>query len=165
MSLNEAGKMVVSRWAKLTDKFSSMEIDEYVTMQNHFHGIIVIVGADPSVCPVPCGYPNDNRIQNGNPGAHIGAPLQTIIEWFKTMTTNQYIQDVRKHNWPSFNGRLWQRNYYEHIVRSEGELNKIRDYISQNPARWADDEENPGKQTDLQTGLRVVRVDRGAEKD
>ncbi len=143
MSLNMAGEMVVKRWSKLPAKFPLIEIDKYVIMPNHFHGIIAIVGADLCVCPVSRPWPNDNRIQNTKPGTHIGAPLQRIIQWFKTMTTNEYIQGVRTHNWPPFPGKLWQRNYYEHIIRSEDELNKIRDYISNNPARWAEDEENP----------------------
>ncbi len=59
------------------------------------------------------------------------------------MTTNQYIQGVKQNRWPSFPGRLWQRNYYEHIIRSEGELNHYRRYIADNPADWQTDKENP----------------------
>jgi hypothetical protein len=68
--------------------------------------------------------------------------LQTVIN-FKTMTTNEYIRGVKTASWPSFNGRLWQRNYYEHIIRDEESLNGIRQYIVDNPARWAFDRENP----------------------
>ena len=59
------------------------------------------------------------------------------------MTTNEYIRGVKTASWPSFNGRLWQRNYYEHIIRDEQSLNRIRQYILDNPARWAVDPENP----------------------
>ncbi len=48
-----------------------------------------------------------------------------------------------KINWPYFNGKLWQRNYYEHIIRNEEEMDRIRQYIVDNPARWAEDENNP----------------------
>jgi putative transposase len=103
-------------------------------MPNHFHGIVVItdtiVGADLRVGPVP-------------EGAHTGAPLPTVIQWFKTMTTNEYIRGVKTASWPSFNGRLWQRNYYEHIIRNEESLNRIRQYILDNLARGAFDRENP----------------------
>jgi REP element-mobilizing transposase RayT len=69
--------------------------------------------------------------------------LGNIIDWFKTMTTNEYMRNVRQKNWPSFNGKLWQRNYYEHVIRNEEEMNRIREYIINNPARWDDDEDNP----------------------
>jgi len=59
------------------------------------------------------------------------------------MTTNEYIRNVRQKNWPPFNGRFWQRNYYEHIIRSEEETARTRRYIIENPAKWADDEDNP----------------------
>jgi len=59
------------------------------------------------------------------------------------MTTNEYIRGVKTASWPSFNGRLWQRNYYERIIRDEQSLNRIRQYILGNPARWAVDPENP----------------------
>jgi len=59
------------------------------------------------------------------------------------MTTNEYIRGVKQNGWPRFNGKLWQRNYYEHIVRNENELNRIRQYIMDNPLKWALDRENP----------------------
>jgi hypothetical protein len=66
-----------------------------------------------------------------------------MIGWFKMMTTNEYIRGVKTLGWPAFPGRFWQRNYYEHIVRSEEELKRIREYIVTNPAKWAYDRENP----------------------
>jgi len=62
------------------------------------------------------------------------------------MTTNEYIHGVKQYNWLPFSGRLWQRNYYEHIIRNEGELNKIHEYIIRNPAIWDEDDENPYKE-------------------
>ena len=59
------------------------------------------------------------------------------------MTTNEYIQNVKQNNWSPFNKRLWQRNYYEHIICDENELNRIRKYIIENPFKWDQDEENP----------------------
>jgi REP element-mobilizing transposase RayT len=58
------------------------------------------------------------------------------VQWFKTMTTNAYIHGVRESGWPPFDRRLWQRDYYEHIVRNEADLARIRNYIIANPARW-----------------------------
>ena len=99
-------------------------------MPNHFHGIILIVGADLRVCA-------------DTTGAHIGAPLPEIVQWFKTMTTNEYICGIKSLGWIPFNTRLWQRNYYERIIRNEWELHRIRQYIADNPAQWMHDRENP----------------------
>ncbi len=66
-------------------------------------------------------------------GAHVGAPLHGVLQWFKTMSTNEYIRGVKQRGWMPFPGKLWQRNYYEHIVRNESELNRIRQYIIDNP--------------------------------
>lgn len=141
MWLNDAGRMIEQWWFELNRKFLMAETDEFVIMPNHFHGIAVItdvpVGADLRVGPIPEGA------HPAHQGAHAGAPLQTIIQWFKTMTTNEYIRGVKTASWPLFNGRLWQRNYYEHIIRNDESLNRIRQYILDNPARWAFDRENP----------------------
>ena len=64
------------------------------------------------------------------------------------MTTNEYIQKAKHHNWPPFPGRLWQRNYYEHIIRDEDNLNRIRQYIADNLVCWAEDENNPIRMAD-----------------
>jgi putative transposase len=69
--------------------------------------------------------------------------LGDVVGWFKTMTTNEYIRGVKTLGWPPFCRRVWQRNYYEHIIRSGPELDAIRDYIAMNPLRWALDAENP----------------------
>ena len=65
------------------------------------------------------------------------------MNWFKTMTANEYIRRVKEHGWTPFSGKFWQRNYYEHVIRNEDELNKIQEYIDNNPAQWALDRENP----------------------
>ncbi len=69
-----------------------------------------------------------------------------MIQWFKTMTTNEYIRGVKQLGWKPFNGKLWQRDFYERILRNETELERITRYIESNPARWADDGENPSRQ-------------------
>ena len=104
------------------------------------------VGADLRVCPDPAAHTGT--------GAHIGAPLPhpdvcpgvpAMVQWFKTMTTNEYMRGVKTLGWAPFPGRFWQRNYFEQIIRDEASLNQIRQYIVDNPAQWADDSENPEK--------------------
>jgi len=69
--------------------------------------------------------------------------LGDVVHRFKTMTTKRYADGVKHSGWPPFRGRLWQRNYYEHIIRSEADLNRIRRYVEENPLAWGTDEENP----------------------
>jgi REP element-mobilizing transposase RayT len=64
------------------------------------------------------------------------------------MTTNDYVRHVRESERTSLAGKLWQRNYHEHIVRNEAELNKIREYIATNPSRWSQDRGNPAADRD-----------------
>ena len=68
--------------------------------------------------------------------------LGDVVHRFKTMTTRRYANAVKQFCWPAFSGRLWQRNYYEHIVRDGESLNHIRQYIAANPTRWSYDREN-----------------------
>ena len=100
-------------------------------MPNHFHCIWLI-----------------DDISTAESGqTHGSAPTKTtipnVLQWFKTMTTNDYIRNVRSHNWPPFPKRLWQRNYYEHIIRNSQEYNTIAEYIISNPQKWEDDSLNP----------------------
>jgi REP element-mobilizing transposase RayT len=147
MVLNNAGKMVERWWLELAHKFPQIELDAHVVMPNHFHGIVVIVGADLCVCPSPMNRQEDQ-------GAHTGAPLQDllpnpslsqIVQWFKTMTTNEYIRRVNNQELPPFRGRLWQRNFYEQVIRNDATMMTFRDYIVTNPGRWAEDRENLAK--------------------
>ena len=66
-----------------------------------------------------------------------------FIQWFKTITTNEYVRNIKLMRWPHLNGTLWQRTYYEHIIRNEHELHEIRRYIKNNPAQWDIDKDNP----------------------
>ena len=129
-------EMVQHWWDKLQEKFTDAQIDKFVIMPNHIHGIIFIVGADTRICPY-------NEHTGSGEDEHTGSPLHRIVQWFKTMTTNAYIQRVRQNEWQSFPGKFWQRNYYEHIIRNEKELSRIRQYIEENPLRWQFDRENP----------------------
>ena len=143
VQLNAAGQMIEQWWQELLHKFPQIELDASIIMPNHLHGIIVIpsVGADLRVGPQTQVDPQTPI--GSQTGEHTGSPLPTIMQWFKTMTTNAYIRGVKEFGWPAFPGKLWQRSFYEHVVRDEVDLNRIREYIANNPLKWLDDTENP----------------------
>jgi putative transposase len=127
MRLNQAGMAVERWWKELGRKFSSIKIDDYVVMPNHFHGILFI--SEPSGAHIE--------------GVHAGPPLQKIVQWFKTMSTNEYVHGVKEHGWKPLKGQLWQRSFYDHVIRNDEGLNRVREYISTNAQRWVLDRENP----------------------
>ena len=118
MVLNDVGIMVKNEWLKLKNRYQNLDLHEYIVMPNHFHGIIQIVA-------------NGQKIRTPTVGDMIGA--------FKSLVTNKYIRNVKHNNWQRFNGKLWQRNYYEHIVRDEKSFLQIAQYIETNPLKWQDD--------------------------
>ena len=89
-------------------------------MPNHVHGLIEIHSLGDEACP----------------------QLPEIMQWYKTMTTNEYIRGVRLSGWAPFPGKLWQRSFHDHTVRNEQSLIKIERYIIDNPSRWENDREN-----------------------
>ena len=120
MKVNDAGRMIETWWNKISDTFNNIELDEFIIMPNHLHGIIFIVGADPCVCP------KDNSLNLQTKGEHTGSPvkkqktvgehtdsplqgdvpLSRIMQWFKTMTTNGYIRNVKQNDWVPFHKKL-----------------------------------------------------------
>ena len=143
MVLNAAGEMVESVWRELVNKFPGIRLHEFVTMPNHIHGVIEImqpVGADLCVCPELCVCPDGANAYKGEcKGSHTGAPLPEIVQWFKTMTTNACIRGVKHDGWRPFAGRVWQRNYYEHVIRDQRAYLHIAGYIRSNPLQWPAD--------------------------
>ena len=113
---DKADQMTIKWLLEAENKFQGICIDKFIVMPNHIHSIV--------------------RIQ----GDHIGSPLHEIVGWFKTMTTNEYIRGVKSGAYPPFNKRVWQRNYFERIIRDEAEYQRIWHYIDENPARWEEDE-------------------------
>ena len=119
MLLNEFGYIIEVAWREIPERISVVRIDEFVIMPNHLHGLIEIQDRQPS--------PDEKRWNLGQ-----------IVAYFKYRSTKRYnclleSGDLRK---------LWQRNYYEHIVRNERSLVAIREYISSNPLNWAEDPDN-----------------------
>ncbi len=158
LNLFESGKMIEKYWLKLENKFDNIVLHNFVVMPNHFHGVLEIknnddkntnVGADLCVCP---DYSNYVCPDNGNDSGwtlketptgwrfkYNKNSISSIIQWFKTMTTNSYIKLVYQNKANPFNKKLWQRNFYEHIIRNEKEYFKIVEYIENNIKKWEED--------------------------
>ncbi len=144
MTLNQAGQMVYEQWSELPKRFPESAIDEFTMMPNHLHGILIINDNETiqSVGAPLVGA--QNKVDKTNKAGTRPAPmLGEIVGAFKSITTNEYIRGVKQHDWLSFPGKLWQRNYFERVIRDEDELNRIREYIIYNPVKWAEDEDNP----------------------
>jgi len=154
IALADPGRMVESVWRDLPEHYPGVALDEFVVMPNHLHGIIILVGAGPRACP---DKPRQPQGVAGGPGRPQGvadrpgqpqgvAPtlsLPDVVHRFKSLTTARYRREVRECGWQPFADRLWQRNYYEHVIRDEDELDSVRQYIAENPLRWDQDPENP----------------------
>jgi len=108
MQLNVAGQIVSAIWQKIPQHFPNVELDEFILMPDHIHGIIII-----SERAEPC------------------ISLATIIQNFKSISTRK----INKIN-QNLGVSIWQRNYYERIVRSDQELHRLREYILNNPENW-----------------------------
>jgi putative transposase len=151
MILGDPGQMVESVWRQLP-RYHGVDVDAFAVMPNHMHGIIVLVGAGP-VATGPVGADPRACPDTGRPqGAAPTMSLPDVVHRFKSLTTAIYRRGVLQDGWQPFPGRLWQRNYYEHVIRDEEELNRIRQYIMDNAARWQDDVENPDVQSSAPWG-------------
>ncbi len=141
MNLKDAGEMVDAVWFRIPTQFPTIQLDEHITMPNHFHGIIQIVrGATvgvPLVGTLNAAMPRGRAPTRGAP------TLGDVVGAFKSRTTDEYIVGVDQVDWPRFQKHFWQRNYYDHVIRDQDELEKIRDYIRKNPLMWTLDRYNP----------------------
>ena len=231
MILNDAGKMVINEWLKLKKRFKNIELQEYVVMPNHFHGIVEIVGAtlvvaqnnattynvmgnirkgqpqgiaptdktvahtDKTVAPTDKTVAHtdktvahtdktvahtdktidhtdktiantdktvahtdktvantdktidhtDKTIANTDKTVdHTDKTVGDMVGAFESITTVEYIRCVKNNHWQPFDGKLWQRNFWEHIIRNENEYRRITQYILENPRKWAMDKLNGG---------------------
>jgi REP element-mobilizing transposase RayT len=144
MCLNEAGLMVSTVWDALPTRFPSIALDAFVVMPNHIHGIIVFATRMSVGAPlVGAQDVTPNRVTDDRATTRVAPTLGNVVGAFKSRVTVEYTRGVKMKKWPAFRRRLWQRNFYEHIIRNEASLHRIQQYILDNLARWAFDRENP----------------------
>ncbi len=130
MISNEYGMIVENEWVKTAEIRTNVILDKYVVMPNHIHGIIIILDD---------GRDTEHRVptfeQFGKPTSN---SLPTILRSYKAVTTKR-INEIRK----SYGKTVWQPRFYDHIIRDKNELDKIGQYIINNPLQWEFDKENP----------------------
>jgi putative transposase len=188
VKLNEFGQIAHEQWRQIPNRFDNVELEPFVVMPNHVHGIIVINEKEP----VGAGFtsalgdetPNmgagarftaaldDETINtgvgarfapalddetvntgvgasptptNGQTGQPQGLPLRvtvgSVVGTYKSLVANECLKLYKTKN--EFMGKLWQRNYWEHIIRDEQDLNNAHEYILNNPAQWETDQLYP----------------------
>ena len=111
---------LIHKWVRETErKFTNIAIDKYVIMPDHLHWIVTIKER------------------------HAGRSLPDVMRFFKTMTTNEYIRGVKDGVLTPFDGKLWQKSYYDHVIRNQQDYNEIWQYIENNPTKWIMMHERP----------------------
>lgn len=124
--LSEAGHLVVTAWERLPLHYPHVRLDAFVVMPNHVHGIVVldgVVGTGRAAIPTSGGVPDPRR-----------HALPEIVRAFKAFSARAINLRRGTPGTP-----VWQRNYYERILRDERALAAVRRYIRENPAKWGDD--------------------------
>jgi len=145
MQLNKYGDTVMKYWDAIPGHFPHVEMDEFIVMPNHIHGIIFFnntgrgeVTSPFSSVVTPCSKKKPATKKGGETPPLRRNTLGQVVAYFKYQSAKQInlIRDT-----PGF--PVWHRNYYEHIIRNNNEMDRIREYIINNPVKWAEDENNP----------------------
>ena len=135
MQPTACGQTVSAGWNDLPRHYANVQLDEFVVMPNHVHGIIVLTAHTQHIPPVGAGLKPAPATQPAFTQRH---GLPEIVRAFKTFSARR-VNELRA----TPGVPLWQRNYYEHVIRDDDELNRIRQYIIENPLKWALDPDNP----------------------
>ena len=147
MRLNEYGEIVASEWMRSAEIRSEIKCGEFVVMPNHFHGIVHILGAygnTPFRGKAPISHDVQQRACCPNKGVLPYAPTSpsrnvgAMVRGFKG-AASRHINQIR--NTPR--ASVWQRSYYEHVIRDDADYNCIAEYVANNPQRWMEDSLHP----------------------
>ena len=120
IKLSKLGQIIDNQWNDIPNQYNDIELDQYVIMPNHIHGILII-SKRTGASPVPT--------------------ISKIIGSFKSKSSVEYLQYIKNNNL-NISGQIWQRSFFDHIIRNERTLNAIRDYITHNPMNWENDIDN-----------------------
>jgi len=134
--LNSLGELVHRHWLQSANLRDELALDVFVVMPNHLHGIVFINRSDDSCLPSPM---NSQSATTANELRQIpnrsSRSISSFLAGFKSAATSAARKQGLWHD-----GSLWQRNYYEHVIRNEKELHALREYIVNNPLKWELDE-------------------------
>jgi putative transposase len=133
VQLNKLGKIAQEEWMHSAEIRQEIYLDEFIVMPNHLHGIVLIQQGDPPVAPT-------QKNPMTKPRGPEKKSLGSFVAGYKSSVA---IKINRFRNTPG--DKIWQRNYYEHIIRNDNSLNMIRNYIISNPMQWELDRENPDR--------------------
>ncbi len=120
IKLSQIGKIINDQWHKIPDQFENVGIDEFVIMPNHIHGILIL---------------------NKKSGSIYNTTISGIVGSFKSKSSIEYLKYIKENN-RNISGKIWQRSFYDHIIRDDESLKNIREYIRYNPYTWDKDENN-----------------------
>ena len=149
--LSPEGRIAAEYWRDIPRHFPGVELDEWIVMPNHVHGIIVIEGRGEAFGEVVTrsdgsSPPNASPLHIPRPHGTAKGSVGAVVQNYKSVSS-RWINRVR-----GAGGRsVWQRNYYEHVIRGDDDLARIRTYITENPLRWELDEENPRRREATKT--------------
>ena len=157
-------EIVARQWLALQERFPSIALDEFVIMPNHVHGIIGMgmniqpqiigddentqtIGAGLAPAPIvpPCNPITDGNVEDPTHAAPITPKCKPptvgdVVGAFKSLCVVEWLRFIKSNQIETM-GKFWHRNYYEHIIRDNTRLNRIREYIRLNPFRWKKDAE------------------------
>ena len=150
MVLNEYGQIAHNEWLKLTDRFPNFELDVFQIMPNHMHGIISLknIHAGAELTPAPDNNEGKRKwgqslavaptvFDQNNQTKGIAPTISDIVGAYKSLVANGCLKLFKMKNQTM--GKLWQRNYYEIIIRNQQAYHNISEYIKNNPAKWMAD--------------------------
>jgi len=126
MRLNAAGEMVAEVWKGMETHQPGVRLGQYVVMPNHFHGIVVLFQSEGG---------KESQATDGPEAAELS--LGDVVSRYKSLTTRRYIEGVKTDGWRRFDGRVWQRGYYDSWLRDEGAVVRFGEYVRRNPERWS----------------------------
>jgi len=145
MQLSKIGQFVQIAWNDLLKRFENIELDKVTVMPNHIHGVITIVEAGLAL-------PKEGAASSA-PTRDVPIRLMDVVRAFKSISAINVNRFLSRVGIP-----LWQPNYYEHIIRNEESLNRVREYIGTNPLRWELDRENPQQKGEDEFDLWLATV-------
>ena len=153
MQLSKIGQLVQIAWNDLLKRFENLELDKFTVMPNHIHGVITIVKAGLAL-------PKEGAASSA-PTRDVPIRLMDVVPAFKSISAINVNRFLSRVGIP-----LWQPNYYEHIIRNEESLNRVREYIETNPLRWELDRENPDRRggDEFDRWLAIFKTGRSKKK-